>query len=492
MTRLALLGFSHETNTYASQAFTVADFGPGIEAEALRAAHEGTRSVMGGFLTPAAGVELVPLILAGAVPCAPMPEADFEQVIARMVQLLTEQGPWDGVLLQLHGACVLQHHDDGDAAVAKAVRAAVGQDVPIGIVLDMHGNVDHGLTDVVDAVLPFQTNPHVDADERGQECQQLVLEMIGAQQRMHVALEQIPLVVTITKQDTRTEPMAGLLARSRELEADPAVADVSIMEGFPYADVPFLGMSVVVTHRESAEAGLEVARTMAAEVWALREELQGDGLPVPEAVRQAAASDEAPVLLLDVGDNIGGGGPGDSTVMLAEMLAQRVERSVVIVNDPGAVRAVGDTPLGSRVDVTVGARLPESAGEPVPISGTLLARSDGRYSEPKIAHGGIRDFDAGDTIAVQTDQGVTVVVTSRRTQPVSAQQLVTLGIDPTAQQVIVGKGVNGPRAGYGDVCRSFVEADSPGTTRSSVTGFDYAKRRQPMFPYEPETTYAAG
>jgi len=160
-----------------------------------------------------------------------------------------------------------------------------------------------------------------------------------------------------------------------------------------------------------------------------------------------------------------------------------------VVFDPVAVAALDGLEIGAEVDVTAGARRPESAGEPVRLRGTLVGRGDGHYSEPKMAHGGIRDFNAGEQVAIRLTEGPTVVLNSRRVQPVSAQQLVNVGLDPRSFAVIAAKGVNGPRAGYRDVCREFVEADTPGITRSSVTGFAYTARRRPMFPYEPDTTY---
>lgn len=490
MPRIAVLGLSHETNTFSTEPYTLERVGTGLRGPDLLAAHAGTPSTYGGFLTdPGEDVELVPLVAASTTPCGPMSAADLATQLELMGSLLTENGPYDGVLLSLHGAMVAEGSPDADAAIAAHVRAVVGPDVPIGVVVDMHANLDHGLIEQVDLLFPFQTNPHVDAGERGRECQRALLEVIQTGARPAMALEQLPLVVTITKQDTDTEPMAGLLATARELERADGVVDVSIVEGFPYADVAFLGMSVLVTHRDGAAAAREVARQMAANVWAAREDLQGGGLPVPDAVRAAVASERKPVLLLDVGDNVGGGGPADSTVVLAELISQRVQRSLVIVFDPEAVAALDGLGVGDTVDVTAGARRPESAGQPVRLRGTLVGRGDGQYSEPKMAHGGIRDFDAGRQVAILLDEGPTVVLNARRVQPVSAQQLVNVGLDPSSFAVIAAKGVNGPRAGYRDVCQEFIEADTPGITRSSVTGFDYTERRRPMFPYESDATY---
>lgn len=487
--RLAVLGLSHETNTFSTEPYTLAERGTGVRGAEILAAHDGTPSTYGGFVTDPGDLEIVPLVAAGATPCGPLSAADLAAQLDLMADLLTEHGPFDGVLLSVHGAFVAEGAFDGDAAVAARVRSVVGSDTVIGAAIDMHANLDHGLVEQVDLIFPYQTNPHVDAAPRARECRDLMVDMISGGWRPGLVLEQLPLVVTITKQDTDTEPMAGLLAHARELEAEDGVLDVSILEGFPYADVPFLGMSVLVTHRDGPEAATAVARRMASRIWEARESLQGSGVPIPEAVRQAAASDRQPVLLLDVGDNVGGGGPADSTALLAELVTQRVDRSVAIIFDPDAVAALATATIGDRVEVTAGARRPESAGEPLALRGTLVGRGDGRYREPKMAHGGIRDHDAGEQVAIRLDEGPTVVLNSFRVQPISAQQLVNVGLDPASFAVIAAKGVNGPRAGYRDVCREFIEADTPGITRSSVTGFDYHHRRRPMFPYEQEATY---
>lgn len=490
MPRIAVVGFSHETNTYSQELFTRDKIVAGQQGQALIDAQIGSKSTIGGFVTdPPSGVEIVPIIDGRGVPSGPMPAADFTAQLDLTAQLLAAAGPLDGVLLSIHGAMVTESAFDGDTEIARRVRQVVGPDVPIGAVADMHANFDRPLIDELDLLFPFQTNPHVDARERAIECRTALLEIIATGQRPAMALELIPLVVTITKQDTRTDPMRALLAHSVALEERDGVVDVSILEGFPYADVPFMGMSVVVTHRDGKAAAAAIAKEMSIAIWQEREALQGDGLPVPDAVRAAAASDRQPVLLLDVGDNIGGGSPADSTVLLAELMAQQVQGSVVILHDPQALAELGDVGVGDRVDVLAGAKRVEAAGDPVRLIGVVTGVGDGVYSEPKIAHGGTKDFNAGPTVAITTEAGPIVLLTTNRVQPISSHQLLNVGIDPAGLSVIAAKGVNGPRAGFGDICGEFIEADTPGITRSSVLGFDYQNRRRPMYPYEPETVY---
>ena len=501
MTRLAVLGLGHETNTFSTVPADLATYEDGgIHRGQEMVDHYGeSQATFAGFLAPQDGAEgtgddgtaeLVPLLAAWVNPCGAITAEAFETILAEMVDRLAAAGPVDGVLLGLHGAAVAEGRLDADAEIAARVRAVVGPNVPIGVVVDMHANVDARLVETVDVLLPYQTNPHVDARERGIEVRQRVLEIIRSGHRPGLVLEQLPLVVTISRQDTREDPMAGLLALSREFEQSDGVLDVSIVEGFPYADVPQMGMSVVVAHRDGAAAAQQVARAVAQHVWDVREALQGGGVSVEDAISEVAAhAGGRPLLVLDVGDNVGGGGPGDSTVLLAEAVRRGVGGLVTVLLDPQTVASLVDVALGERVQARVGGRAVEQDGTPVALDAVLVGRSEGLYEEPKMAHGGLRYFDAGAMVALRTDDDITVVLTSKIVQPITPNQLRAVGLDPASFRAIVAKGVNGPRAGYADACGDLVVVDTPGVTRLSVQGFEYTHRRRPMYPYEAGAVY---
>lgn len=497
MIRLAVLGLGHETNTFSSVLADLAKYEDGgIHRGQEMVEHYGaSQATFAGFLAPQEGpdeqrAEIVPLLAAWVNPCGVITSEAFDAIVGEMAERLLAAGRVDGVLLGLHGAAVAQDHPSADADIAARMRDTVGPQVPIGVVVDMHANVDPRLVDLVDVLLPYQTNPHVDARERGIECRGLVLDILRSGRRPGLAVVQLPLAVTITRQDTREEPMAGLLAGCRELEQADGVLDVSIVEGFPYADVPQMGMSVVAAHREGDVAAREVARTVAARVWDARDGLQGGGVSVQEALSQVAGhTGPKPLLVLDVGDNVGGGGPGDSTVLLAEAIRSRVGGLVTILLDPDSVAGLADPGLGERVRVSTGGHSAEQDGDPVVLDAVLVGRSDGRYEEPRMAHGGLRYFDCGPTVALRTDDDITVVLTSKLVQPITPRQLAAVGLDPARFRAIVAKGVNGPRAGYADVCEGLVVADTPGVTRLSLDGFTYARRRRPMYPFEPDTPF---
>jgi microcystin degradation protein MlrC len=249
-------------------------------------------------------------------------------------------------------------------------------------------------------------------------------------------------------------------------------------------------MSVVTCHADSPALARAAAIDLARACWERRHELQGGGTSVAAAVARVAVHTGArPVLLLDVGDNVGGGGPGDSTVLLAEAVVQRVGGLAFVLVDTQSVSALANTAVGERVDVKVGGRSREQDGTPVRLVGAVVGHSDGRYEEPAMAHGGLRYFDAGPMVAVRTDDDITVVLSSKPVQQITPAQLATVGLEPRSFRGIVAKGVNGPRAGYADVCGTQLVVDTPGVTRLSVTEFGYERRRRPMFPYDADARY---
>src|SRR5690606_22419741 len=137
---------------------------------------------------------------------------------------------------------------------------------------------------------------------------------------------------------------------------------------------------------------------------------------------------------------------------------------VGILQDPETVASLAGAAVGDRVRVRAGGRTREQDGEPLELEGRVVGVSDGLYEEPRMAHGGLRFFDSGDMVAIRTDSEVTVVLTSKLVQPITPHQLAAVGLEPGSFRAIIAKGVNGPRAGYADVCERFIVADTPGVT----------------------------
>ena len=124
------------------------------------------------------GVEVVPLYFTTTGPLGMISADAFERISAECLQLLKDNGPWDGILLVLHGAAVSEEYHDADGEFARRVRALVGPEMPIGVSMDLHGNLTPLLVESVSVVDLYRTNPHLDARIRARECAELIVRAV--------------------------------------------------------------------------------------------------------------------------------------------------------------------------------------------------------------------------------------------------------------------------------------------------------------------------
>ncbi|WP_053206591.1 M81 family metallopeptidase [Jiangella muralis] len=492
--RLAMVGFGHEANTFAPSAATLAawDRAGILEGEAIRQRYERSESILAGYFAYAAedpAAEVVPLVFSWITPTGASTAEAFEHLTGLMVARLRDQGPWDGVLLPQHGAAVADGYPDADGEFLRRVRDAVGPDVAIGVTLDLHANVSRQLVDHADVVTVYQTNPHVDAREQGLACARLLGRTIRGEIRPVTALAELPLAAGILRMGTSQEPMLRLLAGAREHERRTGVLSVSLVEGFPYADVAEMGMSVIAIADGDAALAADVARSVAADTWEHRAGFVGAAPGTDEAMRQAGAADGGPVVVLDMGDNVGGGSPGDSTHLLHAARRLGVTGVAQCVYDPAVALSCAAAGVGARVELAVGGKVDDRHGSPFPIRGEVIAVTDGRFEDPSATHGGARVFDLGRSAGVRTDDGFLLALHSRPEGTWSRLQFSTLGIEPADVPIIIAKGVHAPRAAFEPIASQLIWADTPGSTSADLTAFDFHHRRRPMYPFEPDARF---
>lgn len=493
--RLAVLGLSHEANSFATRLVDRAMVGACglLRGQTILARHAGGSSTMAGYLSIAElpGVELVPLVSSMLVPAGPFTRGCYETCAQELLEALSEHGPFDGVLADLHGAAVAEHLADVDGELLRRMRELLGTGVPIGVSLDLHANISAQMCQFATVLNCYRTNPHVDAHLVAREIAELVIRTARGQIRPTMAFEPLPAVINMLCQNTDTEPMTSILHDLQEVRNTPGVLSASVAQGYPYGDVPELGMSVVVVTDDDPKGAARHALRLAEQVWARRADFTNTAPDADQAIAQAVAAEatRTPVLLLDVGDNIGGGAPGDSVVLLQAARRAGLQSLLIIVADPGAAADCHAAGTGARLTLSVGGHTDPETGPPVHASATVLALHDGLYRTAGPVHAGMRDFDAGPSAAVRLDTGQTVILTSRPTLPLSPDQLTTLGLRPQEFSAIVAKGVNSPLAGYGPHVAQTLLVDTPGVTGADLSRFIYRHRRRPLFPFEPDAPY---
>src|SRR6202000_1728166 len=116
------------------------------------------------------GWELVPTIFAAASPSAHVTKDAYERIAKVMVDGIAAAGRIDAVYLDLHGAMVAEHLDDGEGEILARVRHVVGPKLPIVVSPALHANVTPEMVDHADALIAYRTYPHVDMADTGRAC----------------------------------------------------------------------------------------------------------------------------------------------------------------------------------------------------------------------------------------------------------------------------------------------------------------------------------
>ena len=497
--RIAALGFHHETNTFQS---VKTDYDSFADYEFLRGSqiadrHATSKFTLAGYFQSAQKFEfdLVPLLWAFTGPTGTITKDAFDRIATEMIDMLKENGPWDGVLLAQHGAAVSDEYPDMDGEISRRVRKVVGLETPVVMTLDLHSNITQDQVDNTDAIVAFRTNPHLDPVERAVEASDILVKTIRGEVRPVQHLVQVPMIINIVKQPTSFGPMKEIMDEVDEVLEKPGVLSASCGQGFPYADVDQMGVSFLVVTDGDAELAEKQANWLARRAWDRRAELQNDSPSIEEAISSAmnAPSDDRPTAIMDVGDNVGGGGTADSTHLLTEAIRQGLkgEQSLLLsLFDPSAVQACVSAGVGSTVTLKVGAGTDHLHGEPVEVTGYVRAITDGKFEEPKPIHGGFRFFDYGPSVALDTEDGHTIALhTVRGIGNMSREQYYFMGIFPEKYRVIICKGTVSPRAAYEPIAREIIMADSQGVTSANMSSFSYEHRRKPLYPFEPETMF---
>src|SRR5205814_8444133 len=183
---------------------------------------------------------------------------------------------FDGILLHLHGAACAENEPDPEAVVLREVRRAVGPEIPIVVVFDLHANIGREWAQHADAIIGYKTAPHTDFYERGVEGAQILGRALRGEIRPVVALEKPPVLIKSGLMSMTTAPLAlikppmfWLMSRGTEMEREPGVINVSIAAGFGDSDSATTGMTVLVTTDGDRDLAQRYARELSKLAWRL-------------------------------------------------------------------------------------------------------------------------------------------------------------------------------------------------------------------------------
>ena len=490
--RVGIVALLQESNSFLTEATTLEQYRQDLLAVGhdVRVRMADSHHEVGGFfqVLDEAGIEAVPLLAARALPFGVMTAETLDELMRLLKSQWEQAGRLDGVLVAPHGATVSQTVRDVDGYWLQQLRRWTGSELPIIGTLDPHANLSADMVSATNALTAYRTNPHLDQRQRGAEAAQLMVRTLRGEIRPVQAAAFAPLAINIQAQYTEAAPCLPLYQLAAKMREESGALSTSILLGFPYADVEEMGSAVLAVVDGDLALARDMAYRLGQEMWSRRESFRGELMDIDTAVEHAATL-KGSVCLLDMGDNVGGGSPGDGTLLAHAIQQRRLPRAYVCLYDPQVVQQAEAAGVGARQMLSVGGKTDGRHGPPLEDNFTVVGIYDGRYEEPQPRHGGFRVMDQGRTAVLRTDYDLTVMVTSRRSFPVSLGQLTCCQLDPAAFHLLVAKGVHAPVAAYRAVCQHLVHVNTPGVTTADMLSLHYEYRRHPMFPFEPDTEW---
>lgn len=486
MTTIAIGGIMHESNTFCDTPTDYAAFSHNYASNIIKTWGESHHEI-GGFIQGATDYNYTayPTMMASATPAGPVTDDAFDRLTNMLIQHLKAVPKCEGVLLALHGAMVAESYPDGDGEVLRRLRDAFGRDLPIVVTLDQHTNVSEQMVAESTALVIYKTTPHIDQRQRGLQAAELMMRILKDGVTPTQALAKPPMLLNILYHVTSAEPMLSILNAAKQVEQHSNVLAANVAVGYPYADVHEAGPAFVVVTDNNPQLAQTEADRLSDMLWGTRGQLTLDLPDAAQAVQQAISLDSSqqPIILVEMGDNIGGGSPGDSTFILSELLQQGASGFVVVIYDPEGVQSCIQSGVGGAVSLQVGGKKDNRHGDPVAINGKVRLIHDGQYIETEPRHGGARYHNQGLTTVIDIGDSL-VVLTSRRQTPFSLQQLYSLGIDPKSMRMIGVKAAVAYRAAYEPIAGEIIEVDTPGLTAVNPLHFEYHNVRRPLFPLD--------
>lgn len=501
MARIAVGGFQHETNTFAPQRagwgdFERADAWPGfVRGQELIAAVEGFNIPIAGAVQAlqALGHELLPLCWCSAPPSSYVEKGAYEKVAGRIVADLQAQRPVDAVYLDLHGAMVAEHVEDGEGELLRRVRGVIGDRVPLVASLDYHTNLTAEMVRHASALVGYRTYPHIDMAETGGRAARLLDRLLKDRRTLHKAYRQLDFLIPLVWQCTLMEPAKGIFELIGEIERgsdksgapaashNQGIVSITHTPGFPPADIAQCGPALVVYghDRDATEAA---ADRLASAIKTREPDFAGPLYMPDEAVAEAlrlAASAERPIVLADVQDNPGAGGTSDTVGLLRALIAQRARGAVIgMIIDPPAAEAATAAGEGAVLERGIGAVVGFAGEMPVEAAWRVTRLGSGDFTGSGPMYGGAKFHIGPMALLTDEDSGVSAVIACRRIQAVDQEMFRHVGVEPAQVPILALKSTVHFRAHFQPIAEMVLCVQSPGAHVTDPAELPYRNLRR--------------
>jgi microcystin degradation protein MlrC len=493
--KIAIGGFQHETNTFAPsradfEAFAQSDSWPALQRGApLLRAFAGMNIPIAGFIDTArgAGHELLPLVWCSATPSAHVTEQAYEKIAGMLLEDFTAAlaAGCEALYLDLHGAMVSEHLEDGEGELLRRLRAIAGEKgekFPIIASLDLHANVTEAMLRYADALIAYRTYPHVDMAQTGARAARYLDSLLQGTPPQAKALRKLDFLIPLTAQCTLIEPARHLISETEKLEGaligNSRVNSASIAYGFPLADIAEAGPAVIV-YADTQAAADEAAKHLAQQIEIAETQFREKLWSPSDAVAYANQNSKAgvgPIVLADTQDNPGAGGNGDTVGLLREMIAQGAQHAALgNLFDSEAVEIATKAGEGARIRLALGAKTGGADEQPIDAEFEVVRLSDGEFLATGPFYGGSR-ISLGRCARLKIG-GIEIVVASRKVQCADSEMFRHIGIEPGAMAILAVKSSVHFRADFGPKAKEVLVVESPGPNIADLTKLPFRRLR---------------
>lgn len=305
-------------------------------------------------------IEAVPLYWATALPGGIMTAEAYDMVKQKTLALLAETPDLDGVLVVNHGALEVEGLDaDADADFVAAIRTLVGPDMPIGVSLDLHGDMTPALLEAGTVFSVLRTAPHRDDKSTGYRAADQLIRVIRKGLKPKKVAISLPILIPGETAVTALTPAKELYGSLPEYDSVPGMMEANILVGFAWNDRPWTKCTAFAVSEDSVDLAREQATKLANAIWAAHEEfiLRMETAEVDEGLRLALTSPQRPVYVSDSGDNTTAGAAGELTHVLQAALSLGANEDIVIagITAPETVARLNAAGVGAEVQIVLGA-----------------------------------------------------------------------------------------------------------------------------------------
>lgn len=417
-----------------------------------------------------------------AMPAGPVLAGAFESLKDELLAEIQAAAPMDVLLLYMHGAMVSEDVFECEAQLLEEARNVVGPDTVIGVELDPHANISARYIENADVLIEYKEWPHDDIGARALELFDLCLRTARKEITPRMAIADAELLGLI---DTKVGKGAELVQRLHELEKREDVLSASLNHGFAWSDTPAVGAKALVVTNGDAGLAESLASDLAKAVVAVRDSIRigVDAVAVDFAIDQALEGAKKGVrfAVCEAADAILTGGAGDATHVL-ERLVQRGVRNVAFapIWDPMAVDFCKQYGVGATIDLRIGGKASRVSGDPVDVRVTVKKIVEGftHAASPTLS------FDGGDTVHVSTQEGLDIIISSKRYPVLGPSIFTDFQIDPAACDFIAIKAFRMARMAFKDVIDEFPVVITDGAMSNDVTRLPYQHAPRSLWPLQ--------